>query len=322
MSTPCVIARLAGGLGNQLFMYAFAKALAVRNGVPLVLDSRSGFMRDRNYRRTYLLDHLIPPERQASRSQSRAWPLVGRALQSLDRKLNARFPLEKRYYLHERSAGFDIEIHGMHITRPVIVGGYWQSERYFDDLPLRDLIRFPEAVTAPVSSELDAIRHSTTPVCLAIRRYEEIPKIKRPMVILDADYFRHAMAHLETQVKHPHYFVFAQDMRWARENLKSVHPITFATEKGPDVGAIQDLYLMSQCRHHIISNSTLHWWGAWLNPRQDKTVLAPRNGWPHQDALPPEWQAFEMVPDDPSTHHKRTHRKHINRTSNRLVLYD
>lgn len=293
MSTPCVIARLAGGLGNQLFMYAFAKALAVRNGVPLVLDVRSGFMRDRNYRRTYLLDHLIPPERQASRTQSRAWPLVGRALQSLDRKLNARFPLEKRYYLHERSADFDAEIYKLCVTRPVIVDGYWQTERYFDDLPLRDLIRFPESLTRAIEAESQVIQNSNA-VCLAVRRYEEIPKLKRPMVILDADYYRRAMAQLEEQVENPHYFVFAQDMGWARENIHSDHPITFASEKDPDSGAIQDLYLMTQCRHYIISNSTLHWWGAWLNADHEKLIFAPAAGWSTGDALSNRWK--KIVP--------------------------
>lgn len=292
MSTPCVIARLAGGLGNQLFMYAFAKALAVRNGVPLVLNTQSGFVRDRNYRRNYLLDYLIPPEGLASRTQSRAWPLIGRTLQSLDRKLNARLPLEKRYYLRERGADFDAEIYKLRVTRPVIVDGYWQTERYFDDLPLRDLIHFPESLTRAIEAESQAIQNSNA-VCLAVRRYEEIPKIKRPMVILDADYYRRAMARLEEQIENPHYFVFAQDMQWARENIHSDHPITFASEKDPDTGAIQDLYLMTRCRHYITSNSTLHWWGAWLNPRQDKIVLAPRVGWPYRDTLPPEWKIFE-----------------------------
>lgn len=292
MSSPCVIARLAGGLGNQLFMYAFAKALAVRNSVVLLLDSQSGFLHDRNYRRNYLLDHLIPPEQKASRFQSRAWPLISRAIQSLDRKRNAHYPLGERYYLRERSADFDAEIHDLHITHPVIVDGYWQTERYFDDLPLRDLIHFPESLIRAIKAESQVILNSNA-VCLAVRRYEEIPKLKRPMVILDANYYRRAMARLEEQVENPHYFVFAQDMQWARENLHSDHPITFSSEKDPDTGAIQDLYLMTQCRHYLISNSTLHWWGAWLNPDPGKIVIAPAKGWFYRDTLPFSWQALE-----------------------------
>lgn len=292
MSKPCVIARLAGGLGNQLFMYAFAKALSVRNDVPLLLDTRSGFARDRNYRRNYLLDHLIPEEQHASLWQSRAWPLVGRTLQSLDRKINARRPLPKRYYLRERGADFDSEIYQLRITRPVIVDGYWQSPYYFDDLPLRELIRFPDVLTHTVEAESAAIRQSNA-VCLAVRRYEEIPKIKRPMHILDADYYQRVMAQLEENVENPHYFVFAQDMQWARENIHSAHPVTFVTEKDPDTGAIQDLYLMTLCQHYIISNSTLHWWGAWLNPDQGKIVLAPAQGWAHKKTLPSTWRTIK-----------------------------
>jgi hypothetical protein len=292
MASPCVIARLAGGLGNQLFMYAFAKALALRNGVPLLLDTRSGFARDRNYRRNYLLDRLIPAEPAASRWQSRAWPLLGRALQSLDRRRNARLPLQDRAYLRERSPDFDAEIQRLRVTRPLIVEGYWQSPRYFDDLPLRDLIRFPDALTRPVAAEADTIRASATPVCLAVRRYEEMPRHKRPMHILDADYYHRAMARLEARIDAPHYFVFAQDMRWARENLRSRHPLHFASAKDPDAGAIQDLYLMSQCRHHILSNSTLHWWGAWLGAAPDPVVLAPAAGWAGRDTLPASWQTL------------------------------
>lgn len=286
---PCVIVRLAGGLGNQLFMYAFAKALAVRNGAPLLLDAHSGFARDRNYQRNYLLDHLIPPESRASRRQARAWPLIGRGLQSIDRRRNARRPLEQRYYLRERNAGFDAAIHDLRISRTVIVDGYWQSARYFDDLPLRDLIRFPDALTRPLATELQAINDCATPVCLAVRRYEEIPKLKRPMVILDADFFHRAMKRLEETVANPHYFVFAQDMRWARNNLGSQHPMTFAEVKDPDAGAIQDLFLMTRCRHHIISNSTLHWWGAWLAQSDGQMVLAPAQGWHNADSLPESW---------------------------------
>lgn len=293
--TPCIIARLAGGLGNQLFMYAFAKALAVRNQVPLFLDTVSGFVRDKNYQRNFLLDHLIPAEPRASRLQARAWPLIGRTLQSLDRRRNAHLPLAERYYLRERVAHFDTEIHDLRITQPVIVDGYWQTARYFDDLAVRQLIRFPDALTHPLDAELQAIRGSATPVCLAIRRYEEIPKLKRPMVILDADYYHRAMAKLEQAVATPHYFVFAQDMQWAKDNLTSAHPISFATPKDPDTGAIQDLFLMTQCHHHIISNSTLHWWGAWLTGNEGRLVIAPRQGWSHTDTMPPGWLTLDAT---------------------------
>ena len=287
MSSPCVIARLGGGLGNQLFMYAFNKAMAERNGIPLKLDVTGGFICDKTYKRTYLLDQILPPVTEASRWESRLFPL-GKRLRKLDRKLNALLPLEKRYYVQERILSFDPDIRNLKIVRPTVFSGYWQAPQYFDDMnpDMSALIHFPDKLTAPLKEELGKIQ-SANAVCLAIRRYEEVPKPKHH--ILQLDYFEQAMAHIEQGVENPHYFVFAQDMNWAHANIKSRHSVTFAQEKDLHTGVIQDLYLMTQCKHYILSNSSLHWWAAWLNPSSEKTVIAPAKGWPNTDMLPAGW---------------------------------
>ncbi len=287
MSQPCVIARLAGGLGNQLFMYAFNKAMAERNKVPLKLDVRGGFMKDPTYQRTHLLDQILEPALPASPWESRLFPF-GKTFRRLDRKLNALLPLERRYYVQERTMSFDPEIRNLKIVRPTVFNGYWQAPQYFDDLDpgMSSLLHFPESLTAPLNEELAKIR-SENAVCLAIRRYEEVPRPRHH--ILQLDYFQNAMARIEQLVDAPHYFVFAQNMEWARNNIKSRHPVTFAREKDLHSGAIQDLYLMTQCRHYILSNSSLHWWAAWLNPSPDKIVIAPEKGWPNLDMLPEAW---------------------------------
>jgi hypothetical protein len=289
MSPPCVIARLAGGLGNQLFMYAFNKAMAVRNCVPLKLDVTGGFLRDKTYQRTHLLDQILPPVAAASRWENRLFPF-GKRLRKLDRKLNALLPLERRYYVEERTLSFDAEIRNLKVVRPTVFNGYWQAPQYFDDLKpgMAELIRFPERLTAPLAAETETIRAAGDhAVCLAIRRYEEVPRPKHH--ILQLEYFQQAMARIEESVPHPRYFVFAQDMAWARANIQSRHPVTFAQEKDRHAGVIQDLYLMTQCRHAILSNSSLHWWAAWLNPAADKIVIAPAKGWPNADMLPAGW---------------------------------
>ena len=101
MAEPCIIARLFGGLGNQLFIYAFARALAERNGVPLRLDVTGGFVRDPVYQRQFLLDRLLPSFVPASRRESRVFP-GGRILRSLERKVNGLLPLERRWFVQER----------------------------------------------------------------------------------------------------------------------------------------------------------------------------------------------------------------------------
>jgi hypothetical protein len=290
MSQPCVIARLSGGLGNQLFMYAFAKALANRNGVPLKLDA-GNFARDRTYRRKFILDEILPPEQKANRWESRALPF-GHILKKLDRKLNALMPLERRYYVRERTMQFDPDIHRLRIVRPTVVEGYWQAPEYFDDLKpdMASLFTPPKSVLDPIADELSTILAAPNSVCLAIRRFEEVPNPKHH--ILPLEYFQTAMAKIEQAIEKPHYFIFSQNMNWARQHIKSPHRITFAQEKDLHLGAIQDLYLMSRCRHFILSNSSLHWWAAWLSASQDKIVVAPQKGWPNPNALSPNWIAI------------------------------
>jgi hypothetical protein len=285
VSAPCVIARLFGGLGNQLFIYAFARALAQRNGVALRFDVAGGFARDPVYRRRFLLDRLLPDIRPASRRESRTFPL-GRTLRSLERRINRRLPLERRWFVQERTLAFDAAIHDLKVTRPTVFNGVWQSPRYFDDLDMTALVRFPDHLTQPLAADLDAIRGANA-VCLAIRRYEEMTKAGPR--ILQQDYYQKAMARIEQQVANPHYFVFAQDMDWARRHIASRHPVSYARERDPYDGVIQDLYLMTQCRHYILSNSSLHWWAAWLGGTAGGMVISPATGWPNSDILPTQW---------------------------------
>lgn len=284
---PAVITRLAGGLGNQLFMYAFGKALAERNGVPLKLDVTAGFRDDKRYRRTHLLEHILPPEPSPTRWESRLFPF-GRTVMKLDRKVNARLPLEKRYLVQERSPRFDPEIHDIKIVRPTFFSGYWQAPQYFVDMspPMAERINFPGYLTDPISDEATKIRNENA-VCIAIRRYEEVPNPKH--YVLPLYYFQQAISQIEEIVDRPHFFVFAQNMRWARENIKSRAPITFAQEKDLHTGVIQDLYLMSQCKHFVLSNSSLHWWAAWLNHSSAETVIVPTKGWLNTDLILPHW---------------------------------
>lgn len=290
MTSPCVIARLFGGLGNQLFIYAFSRALAERNRVPLQLDITGGFERDPVYRRCFLLDRLIPSFVPAGRWESRVFP-GGRTLRSLDRKLNRLLPLKRRYFIQECNFAFNADIYHFPIVRPTVFNGVWQSPRYFDDLNMHSLLQFPDRLIRPLSDEAGKIRDSNS-VCLAIRRYEEV--IKTGPHIVQPDYFNRAMARIEQHVDNPHYFVFAQDMDWARDHIRSRHPVTFAHQRDPYDGVIQDLYLMTQCRHYIISNSSLHWWAAWLGSGGEASVVTPAIGWPNSDLLINSWMQVQV----------------------------
>jgi hypothetical protein len=153
-------------------------------------------------------------------------------------------------------------------------------------------IRF--SLPPEVSEEAGSIE-SCNAVCLGIRRFKDVPdRIRLRKKILGMDYYQKGIQIIEDLYPDPHFFIFTQDTDWAKQNLPTKeHRMTFIKGKDPHRGAVVDLWLMTLCKHYVISNSTLHWWGAWLSAQPDKTVIVPKSGWDNKDILPPSWTTIE-----------------------------
>jgi hypothetical protein len=291
---PSVIIRLRAGLGNQLFMYAFAQALALKNDMHLKMDKLSGFSNDKTYNRKYLLQHFNIDDETASVWESfhHAW---GERRRRFVKRWNRMLPLRMRRYVAERERIFDREIFDLSISKDTYFDGYWQSYKYFEEI--EDIIRKKFAVRFELTEEIEkeaGMIRSVNAVCLGIRRFADVPlKRRNRKTIMESDYFRKAVSIMESAVSDPVFFVFTQDRPWVQQHLPMDEDrFIFVSEKDPDLGAVKDLWLMTQCRHYVISNSTLHWWGAWLNNNQDKLVIAPEHGWGNRDILPPQWRTI------------------------------
>ena len=277
---------LSGGLGNQMFQYALGRNLALRHRAELLLDTRQV---DADANRSFALAAHDIAAPVATSSQLPA-PL-GRIQRRLIRW--SRGKLATRY-LVERTFEFDAA--ALERRPPAHLSGNWQSERYFRDC--RETLRNEFQLVAPFSparQRMAALIDDVNAVSVHVRRgdYVSNPVANAYHGTCEPAWYDRAKAAIENLVSNPRYFVFSDDPQWAKDNLTSFASAVFvaAADDGQDA---QDLHLMARCRHHIIANSSFSWWGAWLNPRPDKVVVAPRNwfrGGAHdtRDLLPKGW---------------------------------
>ena len=300
-SRRMIIVRLFGGLGNQLFQYAAARRLALKNKVPLKLDISSGFEQDL-FKRDYSLGNFDIVEEFASPYESFT-RIAGSLRRRIARAIAKRQRFENRSYILETSKCYDPRLTALKVTRRVYLDGYWQSEFYFKDIEdtLRRELRF-KVEHDSVNLELAKAIRSTESVCIHVRRLHGVPKADDPVPLpvehpkalyVDPSYYTQAAKRLLDRVSSPHFFVFADYPDWAKENLRLDYPTTFVTHNGNDKD-YEDLWLMSLCRHHIVANSTFGWWGAWLGAYAGQLVFAPLKGhaFDIRDLFPPSWEVI------------------------------
>jgi hypothetical protein len=257
-----IIVRLQGGIGNQLFQYAAAYALARRFGCPLAMDL-SIYQKEKV--RHYALDRfnipqmVVPPPLLRTGS-----PMIQRAM--------AAFGLRPFLTYREPHCQYDPQF--LNLSPPVQIRGYFQSERYF--APVVEELRGQLNLAVPLSdAAMNVAREiaaSSMPISIHVRRGDYLLGEGQ---VLDTAYFQQAFSIMNAMIARPAtYFVFSDDYEYAETSFEFV-PDRVIVRGDPD-RAWEDLVLMSRCRHHIIANSSFSWWGAWLNSCSEKRVIGPR----------------------------------------------
>jgi hypothetical protein len=296
-----VIVRLKGGLGNQLFCYAAARRLSLVNDAELVLDTVSGFEFDHRYKRTYSLAGFSIPARLAT-PQERMEPF-GRVRRLFARKLSESKPLDIRRYIQQVGVDFDPNIISLRLQEgTTYFDAFGQSEKYFADIreQLKQDLKMSTTVALDCRNSAAAI-NSTESVALHMRWFDNGRNENSSNISLG--YYAQAIAQLLTKIPAAHFFVFTDrpdKATGALESLLKTYQYTLVSQAKVNNSAETDFWLMRQCRHFIIGNSTFSWWAAWL-AEQDKSgtlVIAPsRNvdplhsvtAWGFPGLLPDRW---------------------------------
>jgi hypothetical protein len=290
-----VIARIEGGLGNQIFQYSAARSLADRLGCELALDLRGlaengdrlyqlGLYKTRCSIADEVLLNTLPPWR-SSRS--------GRVRSRIAQYLPGLYAYPVFW---PRDFSYDSRFE--RIERPVFMVGYWQTEKYFAwnrSRLLQDLqLRGPLDSSHPVLARI----RSTNSVALHVRRgdYVRNPAAADFHGTCDMAYYAAAVADMVKRPSDVELFVFSDEPEWARTNLKFDLPTHIVEAHTPEQGHL-DLELMRHCQHHIVANSSFSWWGAWLCESPAQRVYAPHRwfrdpGTNTSDVIPPLWHVL------------------------------
>jgi hypothetical protein len=255
-----------------MFQYAAARSLASRLGANICLDL-SWFGTDPDRQFALAAFNIKAQVLEPKYKQSISLGVISRFIRKLQRVMRLREGSTPVFVEH--SFQFDPAIE--QVYAPVLMEGYFQSEKYFNsirehiahDFILRDV---PSPSAEKIMNEIN----QCDAICLHIRRGDYINNSVANAYhgTCSLDYYKSALEVVVQGLDRPHCFVFSDDMAWVRENFKTNIPMTLV-----DIHSVteahEDLRLMAACKRFVIANSSLSWWGAWLGSREGKIVVAP-----------------------------------------------
>lgn len=229
---------LMGGLGNQLFQIATVLAIAKEYNKQPIFPSCTD--------------------------------------QSCSRKISYNDTFFHKIDISQRELNMPIFRENGFSYKPIIVGdnikiiGYFQSEKYFKNHKqyILDILTLPDKMKIELNIKYENIINSENTVSIHVRRGDYL-KLQNFHCIQTLDYYKKAISNFSTESM---FIIFSDDIDWCKnldlfKNLKCKQYIQ-------DID-YNELYLMSQCKHNIIANSTFSWWGAYMNPNVNKKIICP-----------------------------------------------
>lgn len=269
-----IIVNLTGGLGNQMFQYAFGKIQSNESGIPLKIHFTNAlFCTDREYSLDcFRINTPIATAKDLARTgfpQSNLGRIIYRLAKELgiSELIYSRIVTERNYLK---------KLLKFNMRKDYYFEGYWQGEKYIGKNAVEILKTF--SFSKKISSDIVAIRekiNNTNSVAIHVRRgdYVTNPQVRKVFKPCGEDYYKRSIKYLNIKIKSPVYFIFSDDISWVENHIKTNRPTFYINNNKP----WEDMFLMSQCKHNIIANSSFSWWSAWLNQNKNKTVIAPVN---------------------------------------------
>jgi len=262
-----MIVQFMGGLGNQMFQYAFGRAVSIARNLPLFFNGSKAKNQVNHIQ--YMMDVY---------------------------DLDLQFDGTRREIYYEPGMPFDSNVYN--VPENKLFFGNWQTEKYF--LPIEDTIRKelgrPKGDPGAQNLLVAQMIQSGESAFIHVRRGDYLnPTTKEYHGVQSLEYYLAGAAIIQASCPNIRFFVFSDDPGWCKANF----PPEFIVVEGnmwQDRTAQWDLWLMSLCSHGVMANSSFGWWAAWLAEGHSKGIFIAPKRWFDQakvderDIIPDRWQ--------------------------------
>lgn len=284
-----ITAKMMGNLGNQLFIYAFARALQLQYNDDLIIDL-SGLKRY-YYTADYKLNHfninnnilydikkLNFSSRIKYRLSSKVFHLEQYFYNKIKKSKNVPNHVTKRWF----KRGCYYYTNRLFYNYPETkrknkyLYGYFQGEQYFNkyEKQIRNELRVKDELSEYESTLIDQMsKCNSIGVSIRANKAPENPKVKDNILIgfIKKEFYYEGMKSMAEKVENPVFYIFADDIEEVKKSFTFPYPVIYVTPES----AVSGLRLLYNCKHFVITNSTFAWWGAYLGNNPDKKIIMP-----------------------------------------------
>ena len=312
-SKKTIIAKsILGRLGNQMFQYAYCKAIKEAVGGSLAfsfdkvyrqkeidgdtrgfedslrffnVDNYTIFEGDIHSRYIYKLQHFVY---RSLHYINRRW-FKDRSWQLLYSRIGL-------YHYNDRNNDFYKDIVNLKkesvFPKLIICYDFLEVPERFESIRPILLKEFtPKHPPLESNTDLYKIIESSNSVCISVRRGDYLnPKYAGKFYICDEAYIHKAIEKVKQLIDNPVLIFFSDDIKWVKENIKTDIPSYYESGEDP---IWEKIRLMYSCKHFVISNSTFSWWAQYLSRNEDKIVISPDH-WTNDDNKDPK----HLIADD------------------------
>lgn len=289
-----IVLKIIGGLGNQMFEYAFARHLQITYNEDLCMDcSAYNSYKIRNYslknlninKDVSLIEKtdITKGEKAYLKISQKTYHFIQKLIKVIKRSDRIGSGLYR--FLSKRGLYFNFDRYYYKLLKSDVkikcVYGYFQSEKYFENSlqTVRCELKVCVSLTDREKEMLEEIANCEA-VGISIREGEDYKK--SDLGVCTPEFFYRGMEVIASRVKNPIFYIFSDCIEQVKGNYQFKYPVKYIE----NVEDYEGLRLLYSCKHFIIANSSFSWWGCYLSDYKDKIVVAPSKWYKNSETVP------------------------------------